>query len=460
MRRKRITANFAAALSGKVVMAMQQLLLVPVFLSQWGAEYYGAWLVLTAIPTMLSMSNLGLGTAASTRIVLEIGKGNEREANAVLLTAFVTLLSVLSVITLTIAFLPIPIFNGSEAGLIQNSRVVLALLMGGIGLSIAVQPFEAFWVAREKAATAIFIRTGLTLLQFVVTLSIVYSGGVGQQVAMGILASTAIWSILYGLLSLRLVCWDQSFQWRADLLKSLIGKGVGFQASALWQAILFQGSVILANVILGPTGAATWGSIRMLTRTCNQLIEIVKQALYPEIRNCVAKSNWAIVRNLHSLGLLAAVFISTTGAVGLIFFGNWFFEWWTNGQLTAPLFVWITLSAALIINSIWWTSESIHLAVNQPWKINLLGIGASLFALCVIWITEPLNLGIVGFAIGTVVFEVIMASYVFSKSLWISGDKFRNCTLRGIKLANGYTAKIQHTLYQRILARITGSHIQ
>ncbi len=435
MRRKRITANFAAALSGKVVMAVQQLLLVPVFLSQWGAEYYGAWLVLTAIPTMLSMSNLGLGTAASTRIVLEIGKGNEKKANAILLTAFVTLLSIFWVITLAIAFLPIPLLNGNESGLIQQSRIVLALLMGGIGISTAAQPLEAFWVAREKAATAIFIRTGRTLLQFVVTLSIVYSGGVAQQVAIGILFSTSTWFIIYGTLSLRLICFDQSFKWRTDLLKSLIGKGVGFQASALWQAILFQGSIVLANSLLGPVGAATWGSVRMLTRTGNQLLEVIKQALYPEIQLCVATSKWAKVKDLHSFGLCISAFTASLFSIGLVLYGSLFFNWWTKGELSVSQTVFIILSAGLVINSIWWNSESILKAANQPWQMNIVGVVSAILTLWLMWVLGR-SFALGGIAFGALLFELMMAQFVLIKSLQVSNDSLRPYLLRGLKFSN------------------------
>ena len=424
---------------------MQQLLLVPVFLSQWGAEYYGAWLVLTAIPTMLSMSNLGLGTAASTRIVLAIGKGDEEEANAILCTSIATLFGIFSFIILAICFLPLLFTNGAGSGLIQSPEIVLALLMSGIGLSIAVQPLEAYWVARHKAATAIFVRIGLTLLQFLTTFTIVLSGGRAHQVAMGIMIATVSWLLVYGSLSLRLIDWHHPLRWKFSLLKGLLGKGIGFQASALWQAILFQGSIVLANSLLGPIGAATWGSVRMLTRTGTQLIEVVKQALYPEIQNSVAKSEWHAVRKIHATGVTAAFCIGLIGMIGLLSIGPWFYSIWTNGELSVSRSVWFLLGLALILNSIWWASEPIHRATNQPWGMNLVGVTAALSALGVMWVLGRSTLEIHGFAVGAVVFEVIMAGFVLKRSLEITNDKLAWALLRAYSLA-----KQQMTAFSRI----------
>ena len=40
------------------------------------------------------------------------------------------------------------------------------------------------------------------------------------------------------------------------LFGELIWQGLGYQAGALWQAILFQGSIVVAGSVLGTTGAA------------------------------------------------------------------------------------------------------------------------------------------------------------------------------------------------------------
>ena len=443
MRRKRITANFAAALSGKVVVALQQLLLVPVFLSKWGAEYYGAWLVLTAIPTMLSMSNLGLGMAAYMRIVLEIGKGDEEKANSLLLTSSIMICSILSVVIMAIVFLPISVFSGATSGEIEDPKSILLFLMGGIGLNLMTQPLEGFWVARKRASTSILFKTIRTLAQFVATTIVLLLGGMASEVAEATFATSLIWVTIYTAISMGHIKWSNSFYWNWGMLKSLYIKGLGFQTNSLWNAILFQGSVVLANSILGPVGAATWGSIRMLTRTGVQLIEVTKQALFPEIQNSVAKCDWSQVRNLHSISITFAITIGFIGAIVMSTMGPWLFSTWTNSELQTVRLDWIILATGLVINSIWWASEAIHWATNQPWRMNVIGVLGAIASLGIMWTLAESGLGITGFAIGSVGFDMIMATYVIRKSLAITGDQFRECLGRGycvIKQLPSYTA--------------------
>ena len=77
---KGIIGNGLAQIVLKVIRILDQLLLVPFFLTAWGAEYYGEWITLSIIPTILAYSNLGFGTAASNSFVLAYTAGNKQKA--------------------------------------------------------------------------------------------------------------------------------------------------------------------------------------------------------------------------------------------------------------------------------------------------------------------------------------------------------------------------------------------
>lgn len=56
---KGIISNGLANVVQKIVRIADQLLLVPFFLTHWGAAMYGEWLTLTIIPSVLAFSDLG-----------------------------------------------------------------------------------------------------------------------------------------------------------------------------------------------------------------------------------------------------------------------------------------------------------------------------------------------------------------------------------------------------------------
>ena len=85
----RLMRGFGANALGPVVTAIIQLGSVPIFLHAWGAAKYGDWLLLSAIPSYLSLSDsqpppnvLSLRIAAAPRRIrepLQRGLGNVNE---------------------------------------------------------------------------------------------------------------------------------------------------------------------------------------------------------------------------------------------------------------------------------------------------------------------------------------------------------------------------------------------
>ena len=56
---KGIINNGLANITQKIIRILDQLLLVPFFLTTWGVEYYGEWLTLSIVPSILAFSDLG-----------------------------------------------------------------------------------------------------------------------------------------------------------------------------------------------------------------------------------------------------------------------------------------------------------------------------------------------------------------------------------------------------------------
>lgn len=77
---KGVLSNATAMLVQKIVRILDQLLLVPFFLTAWGAAYYGEWLTLSIIPSVLAFSDLGFGSAVCNSFVLSYARGDKQTA--------------------------------------------------------------------------------------------------------------------------------------------------------------------------------------------------------------------------------------------------------------------------------------------------------------------------------------------------------------------------------------------
>ena len=90
--------RLARGLGANGLMQMSQLFMrlaeIPLLLSFWGAQGYGEWLMITALPTALALSDGGLTKTAQRQMTMQIAGQNEEGAIATYQSTWITLLLV------------------------------------------------------------------------------------------------------------------------------------------------------------------------------------------------------------------------------------------------------------------------------------------------------------------------------------------------------------------------------
>src|SRR3954471_18943328 len=82
MRPFRLRQLLAVQVAAQASIFMLQIVAVPMFLSRWGAELYGAWLTLISVAYFLSQVDIGFGSAAGVAMTAAIMGGNYEYARA------------------------------------------------------------------------------------------------------------------------------------------------------------------------------------------------------------------------------------------------------------------------------------------------------------------------------------------------------------------------------------------
>ena len=80
---RRILHGLGANAYGQLVVIVIQLAGVPILLHAWGTQLYGEWLILAAIPTYLSMTDLGFSQSAGNDMTARMARGDIAGALAV-----------------------------------------------------------------------------------------------------------------------------------------------------------------------------------------------------------------------------------------------------------------------------------------------------------------------------------------------------------------------------------------
>ncbi len=405
-------------------MVTQHVLLVPLFLSKWGVDYYGEWIVLSAVPTMLSVSNLGIGTSSSIEIIHCLTNKNEEKANAVLATSMLVILG--QAILLLVAALMLVLFlPGSVGALSQkiNDRTSIFVLLTLSHLAMMfTHPLEGFWIARERAAFKTWFFALLSLIEVLLAAMLLLQNSnafylvLGTTITRFIGVGMFIWRSSY--LVTRLFPIRPNF----SLLPSLVGQGLGFQLQPVWWTIFYQFSLLIAQWNLGAAGAATWGTLRSMSRVGNQVMILINHSVLPELQTSIARNDLEASRRLHSIAIKMSFVVSVLITIALIIGGGWLYRIWTRGELYVDFWVWPLLGMGLVFHSVWFSSSYVHVSKNQPWFLNLWALAASIIAIFIMHLLGQ-RFDMVGFATGSLVFDAILSLVVLRKSLSLLNDR-------------------------------------
>lgn len=414
MSRHRIKKTVVAVFFGRGLMAFRQILLVPLMLSTWGTSYYGAWLIVSSIPSFLAMSNPGLGTSAASRIANRPGDGNLEGNRTTLVTASVMIAGVFCLVVAALGAWSL--IRGGEASVMEHEVWVVLFLMAALFVRMLAQPFHGCWVSIGRASTSLQLSNAYFVVDLLICALVPMLGGRAELMTAVGLGWSVVWLILYLVMT---------FRAQPGLLKPtaptleearfLLGRGIGHQLGPLWQAMLFQGSILIAANLFGSVGSALWGALRVVNRAGNQALELVSQSVGPEFQINRAKDDIIANQKLHAKAVLVSVAISTSMAAGLMVAGSALFTRWTHGSFVVPSIVWLVMPAGLVPFSLWWVSGEYQRSMNKPWALNAVGTLAALASLATSWLLSAA--GIASLAWGSLVFELIMACFVLRRTL-------------------------------------------
>lgn len=337
---RNVTLNFGAIAFGKLSYTLQIFCSVPLFLSHWGQQRYGEWLVLSAIPTWMSMSDVGFGTVAANEMVLRCSRGDKRGARQCLHSAWAAMLCLMVLGALVL--LPISFFVNWRALLRLNLSsaheiaVTIALLGVTVLLAFPLEIGRGMLRSEGRAAEASF----LYVFKPIADLCAIYiglaikSGITGVSFAL-LISQAAFVTAFIGIASLR------SPELRLGVrecakseMRYLLTKGVAFCLFPLGNSLCIQGSLLAVNAALGPAQVVIFGTVRTLTRSGYQLMTVIYAAVLPEMGRLMGAKDWARARRLHRISVYTAMAFAIGMLVLLGVFGPRLYSLWTAKVLT------------------------------------------------------------------------------------------------------------------------------
>lgn len=437
--KRNIFKNGIANIIQKFLRIAEQLFLVPFFISAWGAEYYGEWITLTIIPSVLGFSDFGFGSAAANTFVLRYAAGDKQGA-ANIAKAGRQIITWVILIALTASLLLL--YGLKEFGIFDKSLIAAREAVIAVSCMIAAklfnfyqQLYDALYRAERKADISRHLMNVYGFLIIAAGIIVLKSGGGVVAFAVTNLILSLVFNPIYMWLSYRFIKLKElttAVVSRQDV-RETFKVGMGFMLSPAWQAILFQGSTFVVRLVLGPAAVTIYNTVRTLSRSFNQVFMIISSSILPELQYAIGSNHLEKAKKLFIACITSILVLSIGGMVFLTLFGLDFYRIWTANSLHPPFIMWIFFVTAIGFNALWWASEIVFIARNQPFRIHLAGMYFSILSVALTYMGS-IFWGLAGTGVAALFFELAMAVYIIPYSFRMIGARWNDFKIENLRI--------------------------
>jgi O-antigen/teichoic acid export membrane protein len=405
--KQRILQGIYANGFGQAVTLLIQIASVPILIRAWGVELYGEWIILSAVPSYLTLSDIGLTTIAGNMLALAADRRrDDAEIRAVYQSAWamVTLLSAAVLIpVVTLIWLTEP---GRILGLarITGRTLDLTLLLLFLHVAMSMQtgilqlPFRVIKENPFSVAAANTIR----LLEWLGATLVVLAGGTVVEVAMAFLCVRTLGNAALGWLVTRSGSpLEIGFRYaNGEVMRTLLRPSLASLCFPLGLSLAMQGFVLLIGHLVGAGGVALFSVYRTFTRVPIQVATSINQAVWPELSYAFGANDFAKAKRLVIKMLQFGAALSAVTIVAVFFTGERVIDWWVSSSLEHSPALLIALALTALVHVLWQPFWVAQIAINRHSRFAAWFLLVSALSLLVGWLlVEDFALNGAGYAV-------------------------------------------------------------
>ncbi len=427
-RLSRLHFGFLAQGYGQLVLIGVRLLEVPLFLHFWGAESYGEWLVITAIPSLLTFGDFGVSQGAVRSMTTATAARRTDEALAIYQSAALTTFVFSAAFTAIFLSLSMLSGAGTTIGLSSDTAAKLLPLLAVLAIytMISMQSLLLFGVLQSMGKYPLgFVFLGtMRLVEFAASALVLFFGagffGVGSALAAAQVAGLVVLSIICATHAPWLKFGMRRISARS--IRSLIKPSLAFAAFPAAQAMSFQALRLVIGGGLGPTAVVIFSTHRQLARFLNFITNFML-SVQGELGLCFGSGHLDRYRDLAVKMFRTSFALLSAGFVGLLIAAPWLYAHWTTGRVAYDGLLFPILLLSAFAEMLWRAAVAPAMAINRHEWVALAYLVIQ--AVAMISIIAIVGAGLSGIGLIICVAELSMLSV----TLW----EFRRIT--GVRLS-------------------------
>ncbi|KHL24232.1 hypothetical protein PK98_14710 [Croceibacterium mercuriale] len=427
-----MSLGIGSGLFDKVVVALVQLIMVPLLSNAWGLHLYGTWAMMITIPSMLVLSDFGIVSSAWARMTMFISRGEMGEARSVLHTAWLSAsLSCCVVIVVTVATSMLlsdeMITGGEQMNAFQTRIIIVLLALYGLGV-IMFRLNTAIFRAAGNFTLATWCSTASFTLENMALLACVLSGGrplaaaitllIARLVAIGFvfwLSHRRFREVSPGFSHASRLQWRE--MWRPALSSSLLGFG---------SLAFLQTSVLALGFVAGSAAVPAFMAVRTLSRVGLQVAMMIANPAAQEFAQEMSLGHSFRAGRYFGLVGATSIIMGLGMAIGLTVLGLPFIDLWTGGAIDVSFLLIVFMATSSAAAVLWNALAALISALNRQGSIAPIN-----FVVCVVGVAVILLLGDrIGADAAGLAYAVTDAVTVFSLALFVRRSWWRDAEFR------------------------------
>lgn len=422
----RIVKGVAANGFGQIVTLMTSLITVPLAYRFWGASLYGEWLLLSAIPVYLTMSDLSFGTTAGSEMTMLVARGETHKALKVFQSAWilVTVVSVFIAALMLILVHVVDLRSALHLSILSNQEgmAIMTVLLLSVCLAQQGGLTDAIFKCSDRFAQGLFYSNLMRFFELIGFIVVLVAGGDPWNFALVSLIPRVFYYLAVFAYLRKKVPWIYLGWSHAEMkiLKPMVGPAITFNAFNLGYATGLQGILVLIGNRVSPAAVALFNPLRTLTRILVQMASMVSITIWPELSKAVGASDFELARRIHRRASQLTFWAILPAQIGLLVLGPWLFKLWI-GQSLSDYRVLFALVVSTLFTGIWTISSAVPMSMNRHQSSAIWFLASSLVSLglAALWVGP---MGAFGAALAIIVGEVMMMVFVVRRALQLLED--------------------------------------
>ena len=407
-----------------------QLIQIPFFLKYWGKESYGDWIVLTGLPMMLVLLDLGVAQASANRATVWAGANKWVEVRCSLQTSFAfTYLLGMLIVALSIFLNQYVAWSEllklSTIAEADSGRVIFYMCIY-LSLSLVGGPIDAWFRVIDKAPLGAFLISNRRLIDVGVSIILLIIGATMVQIAISLAITTLISTIALifiakhysslPLFGIKNASWNE--------FRSILKPSLAYASIPLSQTMTLQGSVQILNQLAGAPVVVSYVMARTLMRLIIQFGVVANNALKPEISRMAGQDKMKSAYEFTLKISKILIFLSICAYIAIVFCGSWIVQMWSGGVVNIDKYNLAAIGMHAVLNLSWFVPAALLIAINRNNSISVAYVLTSAGAL-ILWIFYPAVFAPVIAASFLMAFPELVVTIIFWSKFKMS-KKYKN----------------------------------